>query len=712
MPGFIHIYNKTGQSVQEQVAIYRSWDHELNDLWHRMEGVRADGPSRARTQGLDVLRELISFKSFEDMESYWFGKARSERALEWPSAIMSAMNFYPEKTTLVLEATFEPNVTPNWAVADVFCFLVRWSSTLPADGQSEQRARLSGLLLHLLNNSRPRHYQLQQWVLGSILSVCEPSAAAEIYEALRRYHHPLHFNTKLKIAGLLVKDGQYKRVVLKILKEILQDGRVDANDPRCAALATELLKLPEGWEQGRAAPVEIRLLAETFESIVDLGLSPNVITYTALMRALCLTDQLDAAWKVYEVMRNQGTAPDAHVFSVLLNGAKLAGRLDSAIRVLEDAPADALREPYIWTDLIHTVHLAAKKEAKFKRLTPPYAIPAFHSMLQVYAKFFKLGPLQSLIPLDLAHRLVEGDWDNNTEHWDYWDFKAKLALPIDRLPASPPDKLVEPSIETLGFMLLGYINNFSTAQPALSFYSHFRNLLRNRDPIAIGLVSRNTLPYDVVLNSITQSPGMLRVAVDIVKVMLKDAQDSAAALGNPSEPTPIPTTTPADPEHAFGLENTADLGSMVGRESTQHEAASTPTNPHSPKRFTNPAFYHPRPSVYTWTILLRAFMQERHVRNAAHILSIMAGHGVRPDLVTYNTLVFAYGRAQAHSGVRGTLEQLEAAGYYPDRYTVRGVASLHDNEDVLAKLEERAEDRDAARLREVRRASAAFSAGK
>ncbi|EAQ92423.1 hypothetical protein CHGG_00658 [Chaetomium globosum CBS 148.51] len=436
------------------------------------EGMETEG---METQGMETLEKLLAFNTVEDMRSAWLAIPQETRESNWLGMMKAALDSRLESVAMLLVATIGADRTPGWAVTDVFSVLVIWYSKLPEASRKDQQIQLPQLLIHLLRYFPPSSYRFQQWTLGQTMSDCDPDLVAEIYAALQEHKHPLHWNTKLKIAGCLTKNTKYKLAALRLFESLFDDPKADIHGRRCAALATELFTLPHDWKD-RRTPVEVRLLAEAFERVVGRGLSPNIVTYTAMIRALCSTNQLDAAWKIYEVMRNAGTTPDAHVFSVLLNGAKRALRLGSAIRVMEEATPDALREPYIWNDLVHTILLAAMEEAPPITLSQtPDPLPAFPSMLKVYSKFFDVKPLEKLIPggLDVPtnHIITDLAWHE------------KLGPFIDQLPAAAPDKLVRPGLEILGIMLTGYTKSLSTTDDILSFYTHFRGLLSKRDPL-------------------------------------------------------------------------------------------------------------------------------------------------------------------------------------------------------------------------------------
>jgi pentatricopeptide repeat protein len=636
----------------------------MKALFERLNGDETTPSSRAETEGMEILEKLLAFNTVEDMRSSWLALPQETRESNWLEMMKAAMDSRLESTAMVLEATVERDLTPDWAVTDVFAALVVWHSKRPEGSQQGQQTQLPQLLLHLLRNSPPSRYRFYQWALGQTLADCNPDEVADIYSALQALQHPLHWNTKLRIAGRLTKNTKYKLAALRLFESLFDDPKADIHGRRCAALATELFALPQEWKD-RRSPVEVRLLAEAFERVVGRGFSPNIVTYTAMIRALCLTNQLDAAWKIYEVMRNAGTTPDPYVFSVLLNGAKRALSLNSVIRVIEEATPDALQAPYIWNDLVHTILLAALDEAPtFSVGQNPVPVPAFPCMLQVYSKFFDMKPLESLIPGGL------GAPASDTADWAW---QEKLGPAIDQLPVSTPDKLVDPGLEVLGIMLAGYMRSLSTTESIMAFYSHFRGLLINRDPLAIRLVGHSTRPYDFVLDAISRRTGMLGVAVDITTQMLHDAVQSGAALKR-TEAEPNPEKE--EPNQSNGDQDEKDAPSTTG---TDTPAA---------------AYYHPPPSIFTWTILIQAFCWQAHPKTAIRMIRIMRRHGVQPNHRTWYTLLNSYARRQDVAPVMAVLDQLDQAGYQPNRHTIRAVAKLHGHAAILDRLDERAGLRD------------------
>ncbi|KAL1836827.1 hypothetical protein VTJ49DRAFT_4608 [Mycothermus thermophilus] len=687
--------------LKEILKDLEAWDDEFGRVWELLEHGTEWRKSGYEHQsiGTQLLEELLASKNIHDMSVLWSSKPPETR-LCWPSVMMECMKLYPDKTAEVFQATFGPRDAPPWVVSDIFCFLVQWPSCLPPHRQREHQEKLPGLVSLVLKARTSKKYWFRQWVLGKIFSVCSPPTATALHAELNQYQHFLHWNTKLHLARVLAEDVALKPAALELLEETIKQGWRRPDDRRCEALATSILTIPADWDKGRGSPVDPQVIIQAFERIIGLGLSPNIITCTAMMRTFCVSGQLDAAWKIYGVMKSQGMPLDVHVFTALLDGANRVGSLDAAVRLLEEVPPDAWRSPLMWTELLDTILTLASLEARTNGPRTVSPVPAFFTMLQVYAKFFKLEHLQHILSRDLRGILA----NPRQEDLDDCEWKLRLSGFLDELPVTPPDKLLTPDIRVLGIMLVAYVRSFSTVYPVLAFYSRFRILLKERDPVAVALTSHNTFVFDTILHALVDQPGMLRVAVDIVNDMIAGAMGSAAADAESTDAisTTIAALREQESENSQGpIPATGEVEMGVDATAVQQSHST------SHHKLGHPIFRLPAPSVYTWSILMQAFLRQGRKLQALRVLRVMRAHGVEPDRVTYNILVYNYSASQKTEGVIETLDQLDHAGYHPDAHTFRGVSKLDDPEPALQLMESRAAERTAERWREIKDSTAA-----
>ncbi|KAL2264850.1 hypothetical protein VTJ83DRAFT_7360 [Remersonia thermophila] len=699
---FLREYSKkVGVNLKDILKDVEAWDKEFGAIWERLEDRREwrKFGFEQHSIGTQLLEELLASKTIHDMSVLWSTKSAETRRC-WPSVMMECMKLYPDKTSEVLQATLRADEAPPWIVSDIFCFLVQWPACLPPHRQREQQEKLPGLVSLVLKEGVSTKFWFRQWVLGKIFSVCSAPTAAALHAELNQYQHLLHWNTKFHLARALAEDVAFKPAALEILEETIKQGRRRPQDRRCEALATSILTIPADWDKGQGSPVDPQVIIQAFERLIGLGLSPNIVTCTAMMRTFCVSGQLGAAWRIYGIIKSQGMPLDAHVFTALLDGANRTCSLDAAVRVLEEVPHDVWQSPVMWTELLDTILTLASFEARTKGPRTVSPVPAFRTMLEVYAKFFKLQHLQHILSHDLRGVLAATPRQEDVDHCEW---KLRLSSFLDELPVASPDNLATPDIRILSIMLIAYVRSFSTVYPVLSFYSRFRNLLKERDPIALALTSHNTLVFDTILHALVDQAGMLRVAVDIVNDMMSSAEGSAVS----AESDDTISTTIAELREREA-KNTQDPIMATGEVERAADAAPTQQSHsaghHKPG---HPIVRLPAPSVYTWSILMQAFLRQRRKHQAMRVLRVMRALGVEPDRVTYNILVYSYSAAQKTQGVIETLDQLDHAGYHPDAHTFRGVSKLEDPEPALQLMETRAAERAAQRWREINDSTAA-----
>jgi pentatricopeptide repeat protein len=700
-------------------------------------------------EGLDDLRFLLECNSVESMRAAWCsGKRLPRRKLEWPNLMLSAMHFYPERAPDLLRATIDLHITPSEMVVDTICYLFEHASLLPAGEREERQAAIADLLLEILGPFPPRYFTFPQWLLGRMASVSQVPFLKKLHYTLFIKYHPMDWNTQFKFANCLARDARGKSAALRILEKLIEKSRrmasspkkptgkqetnflrfitlgggrvyqwVDLDDPnfqrRFDELATAIASVPKGWKHsGEGSPFTLEILNDRFKRLIDIGIPLNLATQNAMLQAICSTGDLEAAWNLYNHMLEQGTKPDVRAYLLLLNAAKRALSLESTMRVILDAPAEVLQSRYIWNEFLSTIIHVATEECNEKKVQRPRTVPAFDFMLQIYKKFFKLEPLNKLLP---SHLLTPFDTTYP------WDWRAKLAVIMERLPALEQEKLVDPGADTLRIMFHGYVKGLSNASLLVNFYAHFRTLLKNGDPLVLGLLRDSTQPYDVIVKAVTDHPGLLRVAADILNDVLRDAGTSTASGGvrdlsgehpqaiHDSSHSPVGADPQAGQKVIQQGEHEAQQAAQETDEQTTQEISTDPSSSTQKRRrrrrrrrsTEEDPFTHPLPSVHTWNAILAGFFRERRVRQSWRIFELMRQHGVEPNKVTWNTLIAGYTATGENQLAVETLLQFEKLGYQHDEHTRRQLYILYRDEPARRLLVEA--DKEQQQMRYKRR---------
>lgn len=719
----IHLYRQR-RDIDFEVAksVVFGWKSGVMETWKLLEDRRLPHEESYSPELRQLLepaegQEGSGTPTVESIKAAWEGLDWPEqrRREEWPHLMLAALRACPDRAPLVFQATFDADAVPSYMAEDTIEFLLqmREDPPNPADASVDKEvkdtsvkgpnganddtgpAHQSGLpaaqdifaMLRLVFEKSPQDYlRLRQASLYFFARMLGGTLddVATLYEDLVRYKHPMHKNTRLQIAGRLAggKLPTHKTLAVNVLQTALAETDLDINTPQGAALCTAILTTSKAdqAEASRLEPVNggaepdstspaidsAATPAELFDLLLQSGLEPNLITYTTIIRGLCLKQELDAAIQVVQLMLSEAkTEPDSHVYSILMNGAKLGGNYHIIQQVAQSAVIKGVRDPVVWNDFLQAIYAAAAKEARQEQgAKRPLAIPAFPLMVQAYARIFEIAPLRKLLPDVNLERVAAADRVDgffgaagSFQANKSWHFLEQLAPTVRSLPQLTPVELVEPTGSTLATIIQGYIQGLSNPYDVIAFYTHFRRLLQSGDPTAMRLVrSQGTQIHDCIVLALTEYEGMLRAALDVVGDMLRDSAADAEAGASP------------------------DLDKAVAASVIGH---------------------HPAPSVYTWSILLNGFMFHRQFKQGERVLEMMRQRGVEPNDVTWNTLLAGYARAQKGGKTLNAFDQMERAGMAPDSFSYRALSYLKDDSSVLQRIQ----------LRQARRAENATRSG-
>ncbi len=610
---------------------FRKWKKSLARCWE----ILSEGELPRKQAEIRILRWLLGHGEVATMKDAWKALPQDRRRRIWPNVMISALQSHPEKAQLVFGATFDASLVPSYMAQDVIHYLVRQHG---ASGLASLHMSSPGEIYRMvrvvLEDSPPEYLRLRQRTLYLLIRELPTSAElADLYHVLVEHKHQLHHFTQLHIASRLARDVPYKSPSVDILQSALRTTKLDINTPQGASLCTSILSLKEEDVAGESVSVTP---AELLERLLECGLKPNLITYTALIRNLCLTGDLGTAWEVFRLLTKQGIKADTHVYSILWNASKLRQDFTSLRQVVDQMimAKTTHHSPVLWTDLLHGIFLSALLEARGRRTRYTRVVPSFPLMLQAYAKLFATDPLRTVLP-DIDGILVAANQQRASGSPD-WRFYSHFGPIVQALPQLAPSDPMQPLAETLAVMLIGYVRAVSAPYDVMAFYSNFRKLLREGNPVVAGLVrDQGTLVHDIVIKRLCEWPGMLRVALDVASDMLKDA----AAVTEDKTPR------------------------------------------------------HPAPSVYTWSILLGGFMRHRESEQAEKILRMMRSRGVMPNAVTWNTLVAGYARLQNVRETVGAMQRLEHAGLAANDFTFKAFGYLHNKTAALNQMEAMIEEK-------------------
>ncbi|KAK3325457.1 hypothetical protein B0H66DRAFT_548373 [Apodospora peruviana] len=595
-----------------------------------------------------LLKQLLKYVAIKDMRSKWMTRDPDFRRRRWVDIIAKAVRYAPARLPDILEATLEEGTSRNYVLRDAMAFLSGMTKGMQRIRRQPHSDRLVDTMLFIMANTSKGYVKFRQVTIFQVMDFASLPKVHELLVALVHYGQQLHPNTKLHFAERFAKNGEYRLRGLELLREMVRKGEVDINSTLGSALCTSLLSIPTE-ESGagvptttlrprRKTPVNNQTRAKVYQALLDLGLSPNVINFTAIMQNLAVSCELATAWEIYELMRAQGMELDEYVFSILLNGSKQVQNYASARRAVQEAMDYGLHSRIIWNDVIHLVFIAALTHAR-KNQVRPRVVRAFPMMLSAYTRVFELGPLQKFLSTDLQVEMSgmrSLGLSLSGEELSGW---AKPVWEVVRRVPAGKQELLCPGSDTLFIMLTGYVKYFTEPYSLITFYSYFRNKLKKGDPDVLQFI-RDCGPmlHNVVIKALCEREGMLRVALDVLSDMLRDV-----AAGDTDD-------------------------ALVPR--------------------------HPAPDVYTWSILLNGFMYHKLHKQGERIIEMMRAHGISPNVTTWNTLAAGYANDQNVSKTVSALHRMEKDGFQADEFTERAFAYLVNKEGALKMMEKMMQKRE------------------
>ncbi|KAK0643127.1 hypothetical protein B0T16DRAFT_415383 [Cercophora newfieldiana] len=654
---------------------FRIWKREFGRAWKHQLRTKAasttDGPAIPADSGGGALRYLLQGgdATVDSMRERWQRKSVHRRRETWPHLMAYALDLVPERAHEVLEATFEEGIAPFYAVRDIVSFLTKRYHLLVENGTTEDgtaaaeystgATEYGGVLirsvLRLLRETTPGYVSFAQHTLYTLSLIADPNELLDLYVELHTHKHRVDPLTKLQWIGRIAKIASYKKQALEIFRDLVEEDiqhntrfAIDLKSTPVMAACTSLLAFPK--EDAKNTDLS-ELRAYILEELVALGMQPNLITFTTIIRNLCLAHELENALQVLSMARDHGITPDLHLYSVLINGCKVAENFRvMGELVREMAETHQCRDPVIWNDVIHAIHYIYSVNIEQGHALGPWGmrvIPAFQPMLQMYAKFFNLEPLQRLLPMHNLDKMLHEAQDPRMASLTQGPWRAKVLGLLEAVEGLELKAPMEPTIETLVIMLSGFLRSHASVYPVVSFYAAFRRMIENGDTEATQIAQNTTAVHDNVIRYLGRWPGMLRVALDVVNDMLKDTQP-------------------------------------------KHSKASQPDQAATPAPATNG---HPAPSVHTWSILLNALMHNKQLDQGERLLTVMRQHGIEPNRVTWNTLIAGYARAQSTQDTASAMQRAEEAGLKPDDFTLRAFQYLVHRDEALELMQKMMERR-------------------
>ncbi|PMD44217.1 hypothetical protein L207DRAFT_508969 [Hyaloscypha variabilis F] len=622
---------------------FRSWHRRFAALNRRNEFLSSGrklpthGFRQTTKFPLTFLKTYMDETNSIELRLKW-EKLTPRRKMEiWPELMIETLQSWPGKTLTIVAGTYaqEP-FPPPYALSDCLNYVIaRFLSGRQSPANNVVR-RIHNSIFGLLRSGPTNYLQISQHSIFLLLSRTEPFLLKKLYKIMTHVNHPLHRNTLMNFASRLAKAGETD-CALEILQKLKYYGS-DFNTPEMLSLCSTVLDRSFRGADTTYSDSDI------FERMLEWDMQPNIITYNVLVKNSVDIGDHSTAWQIHDMMIESGIEPDAYTYSILLNDSKK--RMDSqAIEaVMGFVREKGLKSAYIVTDVLDAIFLLYQQKAK-ETDQPHEPQAAFNHMLKVYVENFRIDPLVRIIP-----------------------WISEILPSVQRPEAAHTGAEFEhPPVPTLTLMIIAFIHGLRDVWAVKQFYDHFCLLLSSGDPGVADLLGTTHI-WNAVLLGLGKFPDTLVDCTTIIGDMLGPINAPLNESSVSRQPDPGSSSDHEDLETQSKAEDSGDEAEKSG---LQPLVDSTPSldfsqlpgnvegesrRPHIP----------PKPSVHTWSILLKIFMSQHQTRAAEKVLTMMQAKGTEPNFVTWTTLVNGYARLQDIENTVEVVSRMARSGLEAD----------------------------------------------
>lgn len=658
--------------------------------------------------------DLIKADSSTSLRKIWEALPLDKRKEIWPDLMILTLKNNPTKALKFLAATYMDPFPSAYAVGDSLDYIISYYLDDRKARNTKNALEIFRVIENILRLGPPHYFCIAQNSVYLLLKNLDDAFSGILFQVLTKHGQQLHKNTLMHFPSRLrLSGGADERI--ELLQRLRLEGG-DFNSPEIMSVCTTLLQRKNRTSEATFSDSEV------FEYMLECGMMPNIVIYNVLLQNALEASDHETAWQIHDMMVDNGIETDAYTYSLLLSDAKLRDDRPSVERVIRTVSRKGIRNAHIVTDLLHTIFIFRQHAMVPNHENQGRPSKTFERMLLVYRQYFHLEPLARLIPW------FEDSYPNTT--------------------SISNETLMDAPVPTLVVMLTALFRQLSEPGSVVRFYQHFCDLVQAGDPVATAL-SESTHVFNVILKGLGRFPESLAFCPRLIGDMLSQNTVAASGarenqvyrpVHNDSVKWNMPTQSQALPEasktlpcagsdenestpqvfrpdsvswnNSYGdqaLSETSETlpytgtdenrGSpqvyrpthddSVGLNISAHSQvpSETPTSPISTATFpTSQRRLFPKPDVYTWSVLLKAFMDHGQPRAAEKVLTMMEERGVWPNQVTWSSLMIGYARMQDMSMTVDAVNRLQRSGFNLDMITMKGLAYFRNRRALIEAL--------------------------
>jgi pentatricopeptide repeat protein len=376
---------------------------------------------------------------------------------------------------------------------------------------------------------------------------------------------------------------------------------------------------------------------QMLQEAVDLGIqvisTPFLSTCNRILRSVMLDPKhYHSGISVLSQLVGTGLEINLHIYTTLIRNALEAGDLETAIKIFDHLEKHDV-EPNHFT---YAILLQGLRECRDSDAVERVISKALRCDLDAWAATELVLCFYCLLDRNNTANIYNSVCNM---YLDYFDPSPLRELGIlsgsvfsrsSKVPLKPPRELI-------GIMLTVFLKHHGTEENVLEIYDRFRRGLLNGTSLLELAIEDHT--YNAFIHTASQWQGTVRLCSEILRHM----SHTEKAIMDPKTGEIVP---------------------------------------------------HALPTVQSWSILVHAFARHNQPDAAEKVVELMEERGLKPDVVTWTSLLKAHAEAQDIHSIAVTLKRQEVSGSASSERSWTAFRGFKDREALLGLLRNQGQELD------------------